>query len=112
MVMPDSAPYLLSSKSLDLGTVFVDVAFEFLLSGSDFADKEDDTPIFSCDILTTASNANWIAETPNTATNTIKFAGIPPTNNYAGSYVFVCAVTDQYLPDINFYQFRLTVIQN
>ena len=54
LVMTDSAPTILSSKSLSLGTVFVNTPFSFKLSGTDFVDKENDTPILSCTVLTVA----------------------------------------------------------
>lgn len=92
--MPDSAPTLVSTKSLTIGTIYVDVSFSFTLVASDFIDKEDDAPIFSCDILTTALSTSWIDEAFDSTANTLTYTGKAPSNDLIGEYVFVCAVTD------------------
>lgn len=112
LALTDSAPTLVSTKSQTLGTVFVNVPFTFSFKASDFIDNESDDPFYFFNIVTTAVDSDWIIETDDTDANSVVFSGTAPSNDYAGEYVFVCFVTDKYLPTPNMYQFKLTISQN
>lgn len=77
----------------------------------DFYDKQGDKPVFNCNILsTTGLPSTWITQT--VGTGSLTFTGSAPSNNYAGTYYFYCAVTDEFLSGINLYQFVLPVLEN
>lgn len=68
--------------------------------------------MFNIYVLTAARDYNWLTATTDATTKTITYTGLPPSNDYVGDYIFVCAVTDIYLPSINFYQFKVKVSAN
>lgn len=113
LVKPNSAPVLDTTKqSLTLPTNYVRVPFTFTLRATDFIDFEGDTPVFNCDIITSAGQSKaWITET-RVGTTSVTYSGMTTSNDQNGQYVFVCAVTDEFLPTINIYQFILPVAVN
>lgn len=109
-IQKNTAPYLdFTKQQLQLPSAYIAVEFSFTLHASDFIDDQGDDPVFNCDILSTVSSS-WIQH-EQTSTS-LTFSGAAQDNDLSGTYYFVCAVTDQYLPTINFYQFVLPVFQN
>ena len=111
-IQANTAPYLNTERQqLNLATQYVRVPFSFTLVTEDFIDDQGDKPVFNCDILsTTGLPSSWITQT--SATGSLTFSGSAPSNNYAGTYYFYCAVTDEFLSGINLYQFVLPVMEN